>query len=795
MAVAGCSNLRDIDNHINIDKSPQSSATRSMDKTKSKLAAFFDNDDDEAAFPPKAVEDHKLSHYTQGTLRKSKREKEKEAAEAKRREEEENAVKAYAEFIQAFQGEDVDRRKAGSSFVKAGKEVVYAPSAKSGPEPSRAAVSMFNSGPPSPPPVVPKPKGKRAMDSFLEEIKSKLRGSPASDDMLNNLQATQGRSVTAMAAYEGQSGSKDRGDPETSNIFVANLPPYVNEQSLGMFFARIGPVGSVKIMWPRGDASVGPGNDMTASRRTKNTGLSGFVAYMKRKDAEAALRELDGFDWGGSVLRVGWSKAVPVAAKPMYVVKKSRSHSRSNSRSRSRSRSPRRHRSGSRSLRRRSHSRDRDHRRSYSQSVSRSRSRSRSGSRFRHERRRSYSRRRDSRSHSRPRFRSRSRSRGRPSDEEEISEQFIRTVAAEVKGHGEEYARSLQEREQSNPKYGFLKPGHRRHKLYVNLIKRDKSIEPEFDDEGYNSIYSTDSAEESERERGRKNQLGRLARKRFEAMLRALSGRRGELARCMAFSLEHAEAASEVADIIVSSLLVDGTPVPRKVARLHLICDILHNSAAPLPMAWKFRQEFQARLGIVFDHLSTIYHSFPGRITAETFKKQIATIVDIWDDWIVFPPDFTSELRQRLEGQTIPQVEEEEADPVIAQKETIPAFKSKFKSSSFRPAEEVEPTPTPSAAPTAADDDEGEPMDVGSDAEVPAVDDVDGMPINDDVDGEPISDDMDGEPIAEDLDGVPVAEDVDGELILEDVDGVPMEGTDDVDGEPMDDIDGESVPV
>ena len=64
--------------------------------------------------------------------------------------------------------------------------------------------------------------------------------------------------------------------------------------------------------------------------------------------------------------------------------------------------------------------------------------------------------------------------------------------------------------------------------------------------QGYNSVYSTDSAEESERERGRRNKLGRLARKRFEAMLRAMSGKRGELARCMAFSLEHAEAASEV---------------------------------------------------------------------------------------------------------------------------------------------------------------------------------------------------------------------------------------------------------
>ena len=71
-------------------------------------------------------------------------------------------------------------------------------------------------------------------------------------------------------------------------------------------------------MWPRSDATIGPGADMTASRRTKSAGLSGFVSFMKRKDAEVALRELDGFDWGGSVLRVGWSKAVPMAAKPLY---------------------------------------------------------------------------------------------------------------------------------------------------------------------------------------------------------------------------------------------------------------------------------------------------------------------------------------------------------------------------------------------------------------------------------------------------------------------------------------------
>lgn len=271
--------------------------------------------------------------------------------------------------------------------------------------------------------------------------------------------------------------------------------------------------------------------------------------------------------------------------------------------------------------------------------------------------------------------------------------------------------------------------------------------------------------------------LGKLARKRFEAMLRALSGKCGELARCMAFSLEHAEAAPEashlnagidfcsdnhlqVADIIVASLLVDGTAVPRKVARLHLICDILHNSAASVPSAWKFRQEFQSRLGIVFDHLGTIYHSFPGRITAETFKKQITSVVDIWDDWIVFPPDFTSELRGRLEGASIAdtQPKGEETSKTIEPSPQVVA--SRFKSSSFQPAHEV-PDPTPSAV-------VGQPMDQD-------VDDLDGEPVDDDVDGEPLNDDLDGEPI-DDVDGEPMDDGgLDGEPMEDDIDGAPVD--------------------
>ncbi|KAK1235596.1 hypothetical protein PQX77_001189 [Marasmius sp. AFHP31] len=148
---------------------------------------------------------------------------------------------------------------------------------------------------------------------------------------------------------------------------------------------------------------------------------------MTRKDAEEALREFDGFDWGGSVLRVGWSKAVPVAAKAMYV----------STASRRRSRSPG---GGDR----RSDSRER--RGSY-RSRSRSRDRSRSPKRYRRSRSRSRSR--------SPKRRRRSLSTDR--DDEIITDTFIRAVAAEVKGHGLKYEDSLRRRESSNTKYGFMR--------------------------------------------------------------------------------------------------------------------------------------------------------------------------------------------------------------------------------------------------------------------------------------------------------------------------------------------------
>jgi len=341
--------------------------------------------------------------------------------------------------------------------------------------------------------------------------------------------------------------------------------------------------------------------------------------------------------------------------------------------------------------------------------------------------------------------------------------EFIEMVAREIKERGTEYEEAIRERERYNSKYSFFwDEKSMGHEYFMSLTAKFVP-KLEFDDEGNQSVYSTDSEEESEQERSRrKGALGKLARQRFENILRAQTGRRGDIARAMVFSLQHSEAASQVADIIIASLLVDGTAVPRKVARLHLICDILHNSAAPVSGAWKYRQEFQTRLPVVFDHLSAIYHSFPGRITAETYKKQILAVVEVWEDWIVFPPDFTTELRVRLDGGEGAVVGQTKAvHRVIQATEDAPKeVVSRFKTSSFQPATAPAMEPVVAAA---------------EDVNGGASSDIDGDPV--DLDGDPV--DLDGE----DLDGVPV--DLDGEPV--DLDGEPVDlDGDDLDGEPFD---------
>ena len=71
--------------------------------------------------------------------------------------------------------------------------------------------------------------------------------------------------------------------------------PQMDEEMLCKEFGQYGPLASVKIMWPRTD-----------EERSRNRNC-GFVAFMTRKDAERAIKALNGKRWSfGPLLIRNW---------------------------------------------------------------------------------------------------------------------------------------------------------------------------------------------------------------------------------------------------------------------------------------------------------------------------------------------------------------------------------------------------------------------------------------------------------------------------------------------------------
>ena len=105
---------------------------------------------------------------------------------------------------------------------------------------------------------------------------------------------------------------------------------------------------------------------------------------------------------------------------------------------------------------------------------------------------------------------------------------------------------------------------------------------------------SSSKTRESDIKKSKKDNLTDSERDKFEDMLRTLLPDRNPLAETMVWCIEHAEAGSEIVDCIAESLSILQTPLTKKVARLYLISDILHNcSVKGVPNVSFYRKGFQ----------------------------------------------------------------------------------------------------------------------------------------------------------------------------------------------------------
>uniref|UniRef100_A0A3Q4HKD2 U2 snRNP-associated SURP domain containing n=1 Tax=Neolamprologus brichardi TaxID=32507 RepID=A0A3Q4HKD2_NEOBR len=661
----------------------------------------------------KALLESKLKSFSIGKMAVAKRTlSKKEQDEIKKKEDERAAAEIYEEFLAAFEGGGEGKVKA---FVRGG--IANATKEEAAADEKRGKLykpkSRFETQPKSILPLETPPqflaldkrhvstkssekeKKKSNLELFKEELKQiqeerderhKMKGRVSRFEPLSG---TDGRRSSAGNSFlfsvsavldDCAPGSHDVGDPSTTNLYLGNINPQ-NVKYL-CNFGRYGPLASVKIMWPRTDEE---------RARERNCG---FVAFMNRRDAERALKNLNGKMIMNFEMKLGWGKGVPIPPHPIYIPPSMMEHTLPpppsglpfNAQPRERLKNP-----------------------------------------------------------NAPLL-------PPPKNKEENLLSLIHRMIEFVVREGPMFEAMIMNREINNPMYRFLfenqSPAHvyYRWKLYsilqgespakwrtddFRMFKNGSLWRPPPLNPYLHGPYDDGEEEEDEEEANKKGCLKEEERDKLEEMLRGLTPRRADIAEAMLFCLSHAEAAEEIVECITESLSILKTPLPKKIARLYLVSDVLYNSSAKVANASYYRKYFETKLCQIFADLNATYKTIQGHLQCENFKQRVMSCFRAWEDWAVYPDPFLIKLQNIFLGLVNLAVEKEPVSLV------------------------VEPEP--------ADDIDGAP--IGDYVDGTPLEDVDGVPIDSvPIDGAPI----DGAPL-DDLDGVPI------KSMEEDLDGIPLD--------------------
>merc|ERR1719181_1314311 len=106
-------------------------------------------------------------------------------------------------------------------------------------------------------------------------------------------------------------------------------------------------------------------------------------------------------------------------------------------------------------------------------------------------------------------------------------------------------------------------------------------------------------------------------------MLRKLNLSRSSVCQVMGFALDASEASEEVVQALTESLTIKKTAAPKKVARLYVVSDILHNSSASVRNASSYRTHFRENLPDIFKSLGETYRSMESRLQANQMLKRV----------------------------------------------------------------------------------------------------------------------------------------------------------------------------
>lgn len=138
--------------------------------------------------------------------------------------------------------------------------------------------------------------------------------------------------------------------------------------------------------------------------------------------------------------------------------------------------------------------------------------------------------------------------------------------------------------------------------------------------------------------------LTEAERSALEGVLQGLTVERASVQAAMVFAMDLADAAREVSQALVESLLVADAPPSTRVARLFLLSDLLHNSRSQGRNAAAFRTHLVAALPAVFEGLHAAHGELESRISAQALRRHVSAVLRAWADWFLFTELFLSGL-------------------------------------------------------------------------------------------------------------------------------------------------------
>ncbi|KAI8438904.1 hypothetical protein MSG28_011233 [Choristoneura fumiferana] len=599
----------------------------------------------------KKIPEQKLQAFSVGSMGARNLSK-KELEELRKKEEEEAAAHVFKEFVETFQEAPSTTSKvwvkAGTYDAGARKEdtsergKLYKPVSrfddKRGASAEEVVRSLAQRNDQSARLRAKQNKDKKKsnLELFKEELRQ-IQEERSERHKYKNVLRERGTAVGAEPVIDmlPDVGSYDTGDPNTTNLYLGNLNPNITEQQLMEIFGRYGPLASIKIMWPRSDEEKARGRNC------------GFVAFMSRRDGERALRCINGKEIMSYEMKLGWGKAVVIPPVPIYIPPALQTPSQPpppsglpfNAQ-------PPRHRANKI-----------------------------------------------------PRVRPAEYYPSDPEDREAydeiLSQSIVKVVVPTERNilmlihrmvefvirEGPMFEAIIMNKEMNNPFFRFLfenqSPAHvyYRWKLY-SMLQGDSPKQWALNDfrmfKGgsvwrppvmnlYTAGMPDELVDEDETKDNIRGTLSINQRDRLEELIRGLTPSRTAIGEAMAWCLEHAEAAGEVTQCLAESLAGEHTAPHKRVARLYLLSDILHNAGAKLTNASAFRSAIQSRLLEIMRDCHTAWTAMPSRLQQEGFRARVTRILQAWADWAVYPTDLLRAASDALCGRA-PRDKEEEED-------------------------------------------------------------------------------------------------------------------------------------